>query len=480
MRWLQKWPDLSLRAKCLLLISFPAAATVLMFGVANILAARNSAAGAEVRRALETAEEIQRLRAAEIETSAAVRAYIITAQEPFAGRARSSLAAFDGARQQLSNLTADTPIEQQRVAQIAALEHSIEERMFGDLARLRLGVLPGDQLRAGLSAAQTQRSRMEDLLKWMEQDNARQLDIASIYSRQLRAEQGAVTGACLFFGLSGGVAMTLLFAGGITSRIAALQGNVARLENYAAPSPLAGRDEIGSLNQGLMRVAEILRRKGLVLESALDGIAEVDADGRYLWLNKAYAEMAGCSQIYRPPGIADTMRAEDRARVQQAIAEMRLQGRSEIAARIGGPQARGADVGVTFLAAAEDPRSSFYVFLRDSGAGKRADAALVRAKNAAVASNRAKTEFLAKISHDIRTPLNAILGSADLLSETPLSFEQGEYVNMFQRNCRRLVALINDFLDFSRIEAGAVRVEKAPFQIRETVGDAVATFREAA
>jgi CheY-like chemotaxis protein/anti-sigma regulatory factor (Ser/Thr protein kinase) len=53
-------------------------------------------------------------------------------------------------------------------------------------------------------------------------------------------------------------------------------------------------------------------------------------------------------------------------------------------------------------------------------------------------------------------------------------------VNMFQRNCRRLVALINDFLDFSRIEAGAVRVERAPLNIRETVGDAAATFRESA
>jgi CheY-like chemotaxis protein/nitrogen-specific signal transduction histidine kinase/HPt (histidine-containing phosphotransfer) domain-containing protein len=113
-------------------------------------------------------------------------------------------------------------------------------------------------------------------------------------------------------------------------------------------------------------------------------------------------------------------------------------------------------------------------------AGKKADAALIRAKDAAEASNRAKTEFLAKISHDIRTPLNAILGSADLLSQTPLSFDQGEYVNIFQRNCRRLVALINDFLDFSRIEAGAVRLERAPFQIRVTVDDAVATFREAA
>ena len=97
-----------------------------------------------------------------------------------------------------------------------------------------------------------------------------------------------------------------------------------------------------------------------------------------------------------------------------------------------------------------------------------------------MASNRAKTDFLAKISHDIRTPLNAILGAADLLSQTSLSFDQSEYVHMFQRNCRRLLALINDFLDFSRIEAGAIRIEKAPFQIREVVDDAAATFRDSA
>jgi hypothetical protein len=151
-----------------------------------------------------------------------------------------------------------------------------------------------------------------------------------------------------------------------------------------------------------------------------------------------------------------------------------------MAARLDPDKGPASDVGMTFLAAAQDPSSSFFVFLRDIRAGQRSNEALIRAKDAAEASNRAKSEFLARISHDIRTPLNAILGSADLLSQTPLSFEQGEYVNMFQRNCRRLVALINDFLDFSRIEAGAVRVERVPFQIRETLKDAVATFGEPA
>ncbi|MGB6945595.1 MAG: CHASE3 domain-containing protein, partial [Bryobacteraceae bacterium] len=124
MRRLQAWQDLSLRSKCLLLISFPAAATVVMFGVANVLAARNWAATELVNRAQRTGQQIQRLSAAETEASAEVRAYFITAQESFVSRTRSSLAEFDSARQHLVNLTADSPADQQRLAQIAAIEHA--------------------------------------------------------------------------------------------------------------------------------------------------------------------------------------------------------------------------------------------------------------------------------------------------------------------------------------------------------------------
>ncbi len=478
-RW-KKWPDLSLRNKCLVLISFPAAATVLMFGVANILAERNAAGVEQVDRARETAEEIQRLRLADLETTAEARAYIITAQESFASQARASLAAFESSQHKLLNLTADSAEQQQRLWQVAALEHARVERMFGDFARFRSGALPWDQFRGAVSQVEAERRQKEDLLQLMERDNARQLDLFRGKVARFGAEQGAITGICLFFGLLGGAATTLLFARGITSRIAHLQRNVAQLASGAAPSQLAGQDEIGALNAGLMGVAETLRRKGVVLENALHGIAEIDPAGRYLWLNRTYAEMAGCSQSRKPAHIAATVQEDDRPRVTAAIALMRMNGRAEIAARMESSHGAGADVGMTFLAASEDPASSFYIFLRDIWAGNRGDAALIRAKDAAEASNRAKSEFLAKISHDIRTPLNAILGAADLLSQTPLSTDQNEYVSMFQRNCRRLVALINDFLDFSRIEAGALRVERAPFRIRETVDDAVATFRDTA
>ncbi len=486
--WQRGWPDLSLRTKSLLLISFPAAATVLMFGAANSIAARNSMAGEQVDHALRTSEEIERLRAAETDTSASARAYFITAQESFASQARSSLATFDSTRQQLFNLTAESPAQQRRLNQIASIEQAREERMFGGMARFRDGTLPWDQLRRSLDYVEAERRQIEDLLSSMEQDNAQQLEIFARRTRTLRAQHRVITALCLVFGLFGGASMTLLFARGITSRIDRVQRNLARLPGGALPEVLAGHDEIGALNEGLLQVAEALRRKGVALENTPHGIAEVNADGGYLWMNQAYGTLVGRSGAYGPATIVSTVQPEDRPSVQEAIARMRMHGRAEIAARIDQfpGQSRSprrspiSDVGMTFLAASEDPKAGFYVFLRDIWAGRKADAALIRAKDAAETSNRAKTEFLAKISHDIRTPLNAILGSADLLSQTPLSADQGEYVNMFQRNSRRLVALINDFLDFSRIEAGAVRVERAPFHLREAVDDAVATFRETA
>jgi signal transduction histidine kinase/DNA-binding response OmpR family regulator len=477
-----RWRDLPLRTKCLLLISFPALATVAMSAAAHVLSARIAEAEEQVRRALETGREIESLHAAETEISADVRAYFLTADEAFAGRTRSSLMSFDAARLQLVASVADLPGAPQRLASISSFENGREERMFGDMARLRSHILSRERMLAELQSVQETRLQIQNLLEFIAQDNRRRLERSRGRVEWLRSQQSAIIATCLLGGLVGGVAMSLLFARGITGRVALLQRNMARLDAGVEPEAVAGRDEIAVLNQGVLHVAGVLRRKTLVLDQALHGIAQVDGAGQCVWCNKVFAETTGILRRDWPVHIATLVQPQDRQRLGQAIAEIPRSGRSEIAVRLDASSAQAADVALTLLSLGPDsPREGgFFVFQRDLWSGKRADAALLRAKEAAEASSRAKTEFLAKISHDIRTPLNAILGSADLLSQTSLSFDQSEYVNMFQRNCRRLVSLINDFLDFSRIEAGAVRIERSPYRVREAVLDAVATFREAA
>ncbi len=82
-------------------------------------------------------------------------------------------------------------------------------------------------------------------------------------------------------------------------------------------------------------------------------------------------------------------------------------------------------------------------------------------------ANAAKTDFLANMSHDIRTPMNAIIGMADLLWDSPLTTEQRRYVEIFRSAGENLLTLINDILDLSKIEAGQITLQSIPFSLRD-------------
>ncbi len=105
--------------------------------------------------------------------------------------------------------------------------------------------------------------------------------------------------------------------------------------------------------------------------------------------------------------------------------------------------------------------------LVDISSTKMHESEVVSARDAAEHADRAKSQFLANLSHEVRTPLNAIMGMTNLFKGTPLTQEQGEYLHAIEESSDALMSVISDVLDFSKIESGHLHIESILFEVRD-------------
>ncbi|MGE4441552.1 MAG: ATP-binding protein [Desulfomicrobium sp.] len=128
------------------------------------------------------------------------------------------------------------------------------------------------------------------------------------------------------------------------------------------------------------------------------------------------------------------------------------------------------------LADAEGRVESFAGISRDVTERREMEERLRRAKEEADAATRTKSAFLANMSHEVRTPLNGVMGMIQLLQLTGLDEEQTEYADTALESCRRLVRLLTDILDISRVEANMLSIRSAPMDMREILSQTRALF----
>lgn len=126
-----------------------------------------------------------------------------------------------------------------------------------------------------------------------------------------------------------------------------------------------------------------------------------------------------------------------------------------------------------FIRDAAGEISGIRTALLDVTERRRAEEQSRRLREAAEAASRAKSEFVANMSHEVRTPLNAILGMTELTLTTTLNEEQKEYLGAVKNAADSLLTVINDILDFSKIEAGKLELDPIDFRLRDTVEDAL-------
>lgn len=134
------------------------------------------------------------------------------------------------------------------------------------------------------------------------------------------------------------------------------------------------------------------------------------------------------------------------------------------------------DLNVTVIRDETGNPVNFVGLVVDITERKNAEAQLVNAKKTAESASRAKSEFLANMSHEIRTPMNAILGLTQLVLESDLSTQQRDFLSKVFSSSKALLGVLNDVLDYSKIEAGHLEVESIPCHIEEVLTNVADLF----
>lgn len=209
-----------------------------------------------------------------------------------------------------------------------------------------------------------------------------------------------------------------------------------------------------------------------IFDITRDGIAILDLESNFLDCNNAYLQMTGYSrEELLTKSCMELTLPDDREKASEAMNTVIDQGYVESLEKrciVKNGQIIVVQMGIALM----PDRKRMLVSSKDITALKQIENDLIKA-------NKAKSEFLANMSHEIRTPLNGIIGLNTLMLKTPLNEQQNDYIKKSLQSSKALLGVINDILDYSKIEAGKLELSPQPFSIAELLRETSELFEYA-
>lgn len=213
-------------------------------------------------------------------------------------------------------------------------------------------------------------------------------------------------------------------------------------------------------------------------EYGLNGILETDGLGRILRANPAAASITG-QDIKRLKGIllSDLLAEDSKPAARRYFSLLKEQGINQTEFHM--LLRNGKQITIDLASIQADDELFIHVF-DDVTRERQAVAAMLQARQAAEAASRAKDNFLANISHEMRTPLNGILGLSQLALMTDLNPQQREYLKKISASGNTLLQIINDLLDYAKLEAGRMEFENNSFSLDDLLDELATTCAQLA
>jgi len=477
------WADRRLALKGLVVIALPLA--ILLGALVSLYIASNAEVRAEndVRRAFAIQRDTYQVHALLAEAAAGVRGYALTGEERFLEPYRKAEGDLPRTMARL-----DAAIRDREVRQRFDRIHRLTARKREGL-RAIVDLAPGNDRKAIEAALASNKIVLDAMRQEIELIQRREgvlLDQRQARVDEVRDRFLLLTAVSAVIGLLSSLAAVYLFTTGIVRRVQVLETNA---ELLARGEALAGMpedaDEIGRLAKRLARASALLRgreqalreseeRFRLVIEEVRDyGIFALDPEGVVTSWNVGAQRIKGWEaeeilghhfSLFYPPETRRHLPAQmlERARRDGAAEDEGWRLRKD-----GAPF--WANVVITALRDDQGELRGFAKVTCDMTERRRAEQALNLAREEAIAANLAKSEFLSRTSHELRTPMSAILGFGQLLEldEEQLEPRHREAIGQIMKAGRHLLSLINDLLDISSIEAGGAELSLEQIDLGE-------------